>query len=143
MPEGKEAGNKYIQQRMEQYNTIVMKYVELCRNKEKKGDDLSNLGEEVGAYLGELANLSVQYRQSKGLAKEAAKMKVDKLIHSFSTHYPQFDLDNYKNAVMYPGKIGEELAGLYIQKFNAISVENYEIASEIKKRIQELESGTI
>lgn len=141
MPEGKENGNRYIQQRMEQYNNIVVKYVELCRNQEKSGILDSELkGDGVTSYLDALAKLSLQYRTSKGLAKEALKLKVDKLIHRFSTVYPQYDLDNYKIAMMYPGKKGDELASLYIQKFNAISTENYETASILKRRIQELES---
>ena len=137
MPEGKDEGNRYIQERMEQYNSFVMRYVELCRNKEKKTELVDD---GVEAYLNALAGLSLEYRESKGLAKEAAKMKVDQLIFNFSTKYPQFDLENYKNAVLYPGKRGEELASLYIQKFNAISIENYEVASQIKKQIDKLES---
>ena len=30
--------------------------------------------------------------------------------------------------------------GLYIQKFNAIQIENYETASDLRKRILEIES---
>ncbi|MCB1179253.1 MAG: hypothetical protein KDK36_16855, partial [Leptospiraceae bacterium] len=33
MPSDKDEGNKYLQERMEQYNQFVMKYVELCKSK--------------------------------------------------------------------------------------------------------------
>ncbi|MEM7184299.1 MAG: UvrB/UvrC motif-containing protein [Spirochaetota bacterium] len=139
MPPGKEPGNRYIQERMEQYNGFVMKYVELCKNQKREaGTDIQ--GESIPSYIDALTKLSLQYRSAKGLAREAAKMKVEKLITQFSGSYPQFDLDNYKNAIMYPGQKGDELASLYIQKFNAISNENYETASVLKKQIEAIES---
>lgn len=138
IPPGKDAGNQYIQQRMEQYNGVVMKYVELCKN-QKKTTETEVTGDSIGSYIDALAKLSIQYRSSRGLAREAAKLKVERFISKFSNSYPQFDLENYKNAIMYPGQKGDELASLYIQKFNAISHENYETASMLKKKIDSIE----
>ncbi|MCP5501104.1 MAG: hypothetical protein H7A25_14445 [Leptospiraceae bacterium] len=138
MPEGKEEGNRYIQERMEQYNSVVMKYVEFCRNQDKKTEPEFQ-SESFDQYMSSLARLSIQYRNSEGLAREAARMKVDRLVDKFAVRFPQLDLDNYMNAITYPGKKGDELASLYIKKFTAISEENYETAFLLKKQIEKLE----
>jgi hypothetical protein len=139
MPEDREAGNIYIQERMEQYNAFVMKYVELCKNKERNVMPDFNLA-GVNDYLDELLKISMQFRSSTGLARDTVQQRIDKLIENFSVRYPQFDLENYKNALFYPGKKGDELASLYLKKFQAINDEKYEAASIIKRKILDLET---
>ena len=139
MPENKEKANQYIQDRMENFNNLVMKYVDLCKNKERNPPSMTE-GEGIRDYLDALAKLSLQFRKSSGLAREAARMKVDKLVDNFAVRHPQYDLENYKRALSYPGQKGEELAGLYLKKYTAISGEEYEKASVLKQQIQEMES---
>ncbi|MCB1189377.1 MAG: hypothetical protein H7A23_02680 [Leptospiraceae bacterium] len=139
MPYGKETGNRYIQERMEQYNHYVIRYVELCKNKEQNPESEVK-GDGVGDYLNAIVNVSVKYKNSRGLAKEAVKYKMDQLLDNFSYTHPQYDLENFRNALYTMGDRGDELALLYVQKFNAISEELYEEASVIHKKIQHLES---
>lgn len=139
MPENKEKANQYIQDRMENFNSLVMKYVDLCKNKERNSQAIIE-GDGIRDYLDALAKLSLQFRKSSGLAREAARMKVDKLVDNFAVRHPQYDLENYKRALSYPGQKGEELAGLYLKKYTAISGEEYEKASVLKQQIQEMES---
>ncbi|MCZ8154565.1 MAG: hypothetical protein O9264_00490 [Leptospira sp.] len=141
MPENKEQGNQYIQERMEQFNAMVMRYVEFCKAKEKNmaahvDSKLDGLNEPLEA----LANLSIEFRSSSGIAREATRLKVDRIVDYFHSHHPQLDIDNFKKALSYPGKVGDELVSLYIQKFNAIQVEKYEDASDLRRRILAIES---
>lgn len=139
MPYGQDAGNQYIQERMDQYNNYVIRYVELCKNKdENPSQELQ--GKTVNDYLNAIVNVSVKYKNSKGLAKEAVKYKMDELLTNFSYTHPQYDLDNFRNALLNLGDKGDEIALLYVRKFNAISEEHYEEASAIHKKIQYLES---
>lgn len=141
MPASKEASNDYIQERMDQFNSVVIKYVEICKNREVGGGQVNFPEEESGVreYLDVLANLSLKIRRSTGIAREASLIKMDQLVENFSTKHPEFDLDNFKKALSLPGQTGEELIGLYLQKFNAISKENYEDASTLKKKIHDIE----
>lgn len=141
MPTSKEASNDYIQERMDQFNSVVIKYVEICKNREVGGGLVDFPEEESGVreYLDALANLSLKIRRSTGIAREASLIKMDQLVENFSTKHPEFDLDNFKKALSLPGQTGEELIGLYLQKFNAISKENYEDASTLKKKIHDIE----
>ncbi|NUM42395.1 MAG: hypothetical protein HUU45_12280 [Leptospiraceae bacterium] len=138
MPDDDKKADLYIQERMDQFNLLVMKYVEMCKSKERNPIPVIE-GDGVKDYLDALANLSIQYRKSQGIAREAAKLKVDKFLEKFSSNHPQFDLDNYRRVLTYPGQKGEDLAELYLKKYDAISVEKYEIASDLKQRIQEIE----
>lgn len=143
MPQGKEAENRYLQERMESYNQFVLRYVELCKNKEKKQDSEKKFG-EVHDFLNELVEFSVQYRSSSGLTKEIAKTKVNNLAKEISNRFPAFDMDNYMNAIYrYKGQVGDELATLYLKKFHAIHQEEYEKASELKMQIRDLEANSI
>lgn len=136
LPFNKDEAEKYVQYRMEQYNTAVMRYVDLCRNKEKP--EIKFTGEKDIDYLMALTNLSYKFRNSKGLGKEAIKTEVDELLQSFSIRYPQYDTENYRLALLYPGEKGEELTSLYLKKFNAISQEKYEEASTYKQKIDSI-----
>ena len=140
MPENKELGNQYIQERMEQYNHFVMRYVELCKNREKLNSTKEESISGVTDYLEILTKLSTQFRTSTGLTKDTTQMKLETLIDKFSNQFPQFDLQNYWKALLFPGSKGEKLTHLYIQKFYAIYNEKYETASDLKKEIQELEN---
>jgi uncharacterized protein YaaR (DUF327 family) len=143
MPEDKEEANKYIQERMEQYNQFVVKYVELCKNKEKNQVE-EPFKEGVSNYLSTLVEYSLQYQRSSGLSREIAKQRVDRIIEEISRKYPEFDIQNYKNALYrYSGNRGEELATLYMKKFQAIHVEDYEKASILKSKIMDLEANSI
>ena len=135
LPEGNEKSNDYIKQRMEQFNQLVMQYVDLCRKAENQAEP-----EKSGDVLSELARLSIEYTQSSGLAREANRLKVYSFADSFYTSYPQIDVDNFKKALSYPGDNGEQLISLYIRKFEAIMKEDYEVASDLKKKIISLES---
>lgn len=144
MPESQEAANQYIQEQMEKFNQVVMRYVEFCKKREKnqpviKPEDLPNSG--VEGYLEALANLSLEYRASTGLAKEATQLKVERIVNSFSSEHPQYDVDNFRKALNFPGNQGEELIRLYLKKFNAISTENYEDAVQFKRKIEEIETS--
>ncbi len=141
MPLEQEKANIYIQERMDQFNNLVMKYVDMCKSKEKNPPPVFE-GDGVKDYLDALAKLSMQYRKSQGIAREAAKLKVDRLLEKFSSNHPQYDLDNYKRVLAYPGQKGEDLAELYLRKYDAISGEKYEIASDLKQRIQEIEKAS-
>jgi hypothetical protein len=141
MPDGKEPGNQYIQERMEQFNSMVMRYVEFCKAKEKKmssksAEKLEGLNEPLEA----LANLSLEFRSSSGIAREATRLKMDRIVDYFQSNHPQLDIDNFKKALGFPGKLGDELIGLYIQKFNAIQIEKYEDASDLRRRILAIEA---
>lgn len=141
LPENKEEANRYIQDQMERFNQVVMRYVELCKTKEKKPhNDIDKDIQGVEGYLEALANLSMEFRKSTGLAREATQLKVDRIVHKFSSNHPQYDLDNFKKALDFPGNQGDELVGLYLKKFNAISLENYEVASNLKRKIVEIET---
>jgi uncharacterized protein YaaR (DUF327 family) len=143
MPEDKEEANKYIQERMEQYNQFVVKYVELCKNKEKNQVE-EPFKEGVSNYLSTLVEYSLQFQRSSGLSREIAKQRVDRIIEEISRKYPEFDIQNYKNALYrYSGNRGEELATLYMKKFQAIHVEDYEKASILKSKIMDLEANSI
>jgi hypothetical protein len=143
MPTGKEASQRYLQERMEQYNQFVLRYVEFCKNREIHKEQKKKFG-EVHDFLNELVEFSVQYRSSKGLAREIAKSKVDSLAKEISTRFPAFDMENYMNAIYrYKGQKGDELATLYLKKFHAIHHEEYEKASLLKRRIHELETSPI
>ncbi|NCN08440.1 MAG: hypothetical protein GW938_01210 [Leptospira sp.] len=141
LPENKEEANRYIQDQMERFNQVVMRYVEFCKSKEKKPhSDIDKDITGVEGYIEALANLSMEFRKSTGLAKEATQMKVDRIVTKFSSNHPQYDLDNFKKALDFPGNQGDELVGLYLKKFNAISVENYEVASNLKRKIEAIET---
>lgn len=138
LPSGKDEGNAYIQERMEQFNSLVMRYVEFCKAKEVK-DKKSGVTPVSDEPLETLANLSIEFRNSSGIAREATKLKMDRLVNLFQSNYPQFDIENFRKALQFPGQLGDELIGLYIQKFHAIRSENYEGASDIKRRILAIE----
>jgi hypothetical protein len=138
MPEDKEMGNQYIQNRMEQYNHFVMKYVELCKNREKTPAPSLKL-HGADDYIDVLRKLSTEFRTSTGILKDTTQMKIENLISEFSPKFPQFDLINYQKALFFPGQKGEVLIRLYIQKYEAIQNEKYETASLLKKQINELE----
>jgi len=142
MPEDTERGNKYLQERMEQYNNFVLRYVEFCKNKDK-GEIKYSKGDDLNQSLNILMEASIDYRNSKDLAKEIAKDKIEKLIQEISTKNPEFDLENYKNAIYtFNGPVGEELASLYVKKFKAIRFEEYEEASLLKRKILDLEANS-
>ncbi len=141
MPENKDQSNQYIQERMEQFNSMVMRYVEYCKAKEKK--QATGGAEKLEGFnqpLETLANLSLEFRSSSGIAKEATRLKMDRIVDYFQNHHPQLDIDNFQKALAFPGKLGDELVSLYIQKFNAIQIENYEGASDLRRRILAIES---
>lgn len=138
MPADKESGNQYVQDRIEQYNSFVMKYVEFCKNKEKNTVSEAILN-GVNDYLEALKKLSLQFRTSTGMSRDVVQERVDKLINNFANLYPEFDLQNYKNALFFPGEKGEELTNLYLKKYQAINEEKYEAASLLTKRIKDLE----
>lgn len=144
LPDSKGSVNQYIQDQMDRFNQVVMRYVEFCKGREKRAPAISTtdlVSDGVNGYLEALANLSLEFRNSSGLAREATQLKVDRLVNSFSTDHPQYDVDNFKRALSFPGNQGEELIGLYLKKFNAISVENYEGASQLKKQIDQIETS--
>jgi hypothetical protein len=141
LPDNKEEANRYIQEQMERFNQVVMRYVDFCKAREKKPvDTFDKEIQGVDGYLEALANLSMELRKSSGLAREATQLKVDRIVHKFSSSHPQYDVDNFKKALEFPGNQGDELIGLYLKKFNAISVENYEVASNLKRKITEIET---
>jgi hypothetical protein len=141
MPDNKEQGGKYIQERMEQYNSFVMRYVDYCKAKEKTSE-VVNLVDDFDENIHTLMQFSFQYRNSTGLAREVAKHKVDSLIQEISIKYPQLDLENYRSTLYsIPGPKGEEIASLYLKKFHAIQLEEYETASVLKMKIQDLETN--
>lgn len=143
MPEQKENANQYIQERMEQFNAMVMRYVEFCKAKEKKpGNPISDHLDASNEPLEALASLSLEFRNTSGIAREATRLKMDRIVDYFHNNHPNLDIDNFKKALVVPGKLGDELVSLYIQKFNAIQIENYEIASDLRKRILEIESSS-
>jgi hypothetical protein len=142
LPEEKEAQNRYIQDQMERFNQVVMRYVELCKGREKNPHkDIDENIHGVEAYLEALADLSMELRKSSGLAREATQLKVDRLVNNFSSSHPQYDVENFRKALDLPGNQGDELIGLYLKKFTAISSENYEDASQFKKKIEEIETS--
>jgi hypothetical protein len=142
MPEDTERGNKYLQERMEQYNNFVLRYVEFCKNKDK-GEINYSKGDDLNQSLNILMEASIDYRNSKDLAKEIAKDKIEKLIQEISNKNPEFDLENYKNAIYtFNGPIGEELASLYVKKLKTIRFEEYEEASLLKRKILDLEANS-
>jgi hypothetical protein len=70
-----------------------------------------------------------------------ARKKVDTIVEEISVKYPQFDTQNYKNALFsIQGVKGEELTNLYLKKFYAIQSEEYEKASILKRKIIDIES---
>ncbi|GBF49747.1 hypothetical protein LPTSP4_12660 [Leptospira ryugenii] len=140
MPDNKELGNQYIQERMEQFNAMVMRYVEFCKAKEKKMANQVEKLDGLNESLEALANLSLEYRSSSGIAREATRLKMDRIVDHFQSNHPQLDIENFKKALSFPGKLGDELVSLYIQKFNAIQIENYEDASDLRRRILAIES---
>ncbi|MDF3821898.1 hypothetical protein P3G55_18485 [Leptospira sp. 96542] len=140
MPENKENANQYIQERMEQFNAMVMRYVEFCKAKEKKNHTTAENIDQSSQPLEALASLSLEFRNTSGIAREATRLKMDRIVDYFHDNHPNLDIDNFKKALTVPGKLGDELISLYIQKFNAIQIENYETASDLRKRILEIES---
>lgn len=140
MPEDAERSNRYLQERMEQYNSFVLKYVELCKNKDKDYKFITP--DDLNQTMNILMEASLQYRNSEGLAREMAKLKIERLTHEISLKNPEFDLENYKNVIYtYQGAKGEELASLYVKKFKAIRFEEYEVASQLKRKILDLETN--
>jgi hypothetical protein len=143
MPEDTEAGNRYLKERMEQYNNFVLRYVELCKNKEKNMTKLNQTVDENNNFT-YLLEESLNYRSSTGLSKEISKQKFEKIIQDISIKYPTLDLENYKNVIYsFPGSKGDELASLYLKKFNAIQREDYEKASQLKQKIHDIEAGIL
>ena len=143
LPDNKDHVNKYMQDRMEQYNSFVFRYVELCKNKEKS-KSVPVLGDSADDFLSQLAETSKEFRSSNGLAKEIAKTRIERISQEMAGRFPQFDVHNFKHAIFaYPGPKGEELARLYLKKFHAIQEEAYEVASEIKIVINDLETRLI
>jgi hypothetical protein len=141
MPEDTERGNRYLQERMEQYNSFVLRYVELCKNKDK-GEMKYIPADDLNQSMNILMEASLQYRNSDGLAREMAKHKIENLTSEISVKNPEFDLENYKNAIYtYQGPMGDELASLYVKKFKAIRFEEYEEASQLKRKILDLEAN--
>ncbi|TGK18885.1 hypothetical protein EHO61_08185 [Leptospira fluminis] len=141
MPVEQDDSNSYIKERMDHFENVVIRYVELCKNRE--GNSYSPGEKEpegVRDYLDSLANLSLKVRRSSGIAREASLLHMEKLVENFAGKHPEFDLHNFRKALEVPGQTGEELIGLYLQKFNAISYERYEDASSLNKRIQQIES---
>ncbi|MCZ8343201.1 MAG: hypothetical protein O9301_09230 [Leptospira sp.] len=144
MPEQKDNANQYIQERMEQFNAMVMRYVEFCKAKEKKpGNTIPENMDASNEPLEALASLSLEFRNTSGIAREATRLKMDRIVDYFHNNHPNLDIDNFKKALVVPGKLGDELVSLYIQKFNAIQIENYETASDLRKRILEIESSSL
>ena len=140
LPENSEQENQYIQERMDQFNQVVIRYVELCKNRDKRQNPKEEPVDSVKSYLDALTKLSLDVRTSKGLAREATLVRVDKLVNQFTSQFPQMDAENFKKAIQVPGELGDELVGLYIRKFGAISTEDYEIAQKFQNRIREIES---
>jgi len=139
LPGNAEESKEYIKKRMEQFNNLVMKYVEFCRK--GQGKYFIEEGKESDE-LSELAKLSFEFRSSTGLAKDATRFKVNQVLDAFSVNHPQYDLENFRRALDFPGKEGEELLGLYLKKYEAISLEAYEEASNLKKKIQSIEASS-
>ncbi|EQA38139.1 hypothetical protein LEP1GSC050_1219 [Leptospira broomii serovar Hurstbridge str. 5399] len=141
MPTEQEDSNSYIKERMDHFENVVIRYVELCKNREGNSFPANDKEPEgVRDYLDSLANLSLKVRRSSGIAREASLLHMEKLVENFAGKHPEFDLHNFRKALEMPGQTGEELIGLYLQKFNAISYERYEDASSLNKRIQQIES---
>ncbi|EPG76160.1 hypothetical protein LEP1GSC058_0456 [Leptospira fainei serovar Hurstbridge str. BUT 6] len=141
MPTEQEDSNSYIKERMDHFENVVIRYVELCKNREGNSFPSNDKEPEgVRDYLDSLANLSLKVRRSSGIAREASLLHMEKLVENFAGKHPEFDLHNFRKALEMPGQTGEELIGLYLQKFNAISYERYEDASSLNKRIQQIES---
>ena len=90
MPEDRESGNIYIQERMEQYNAFVMKYVELCKTRERNAMP-DFIFDGVNDYLEALLKISMQFRSSTGLARDTVQQKLISSSKTFSVRYPQFD----------------------------------------------------
>lgn len=140
LPTEKEKVSRYLQERMDNFNSFIARYVEHC--KQKENSFIRHSENDFHEYFRELLETSVMYKNSSGLTKEIAKSKVDNLVSKISVRFPTLDVENYKNAIFkYNGNVGDELASLYLKKFQAIYQENYEIASQLKKRIQELEAN--
>lgn len=140
LPMEKERVGRYLQERMDNFNTFIARYVEYC--KQKGMSSQKNLENDFHSYFKELLETSLMYKNSSGLTKEIAKSRVDNLVSEISLKFPTLDVENYKNAIFkYSGNVGDELATLYLKKFQAIYQEDYEIASQLKKRIQELEAN--
>ncbi|HNI95889.1 MAG TPA: hypothetical protein PL169_07465, partial [Leptospiraceae bacterium] len=101
-------------------------------------------GDSADDFLSQLAETSREFRSSNGLAKEIAKTRIERISQEMAGRFPQFDVHNFKHAIFaYPGPKGEELARLYLKKFHAIQEEAYEVASEIKIVINDLETRLI
>lgn len=140
LPTEKEKVSKYLQERMDNFNAFIARYVEHCKQKESFSHKYFE--SDFNSYFRELLETSVMYKNSSGLTKEIAKSRVDNLVSEISVKFPSLDIENYKNAIFkYSGHLWDELATLYLKKFQAIYQENYEIASQLKKRIQELEAN--
>ncbi|MDX1958752.1 MAG: hypothetical protein SFU98_09275 [Leptospiraceae bacterium] len=140
MPEGKDQTDRYIQSRMEQFNSFVLQYMELCKKREASASEVKE--ETPSGYLNALLQISAEFRSSSGLAKEIARKKVDSVMTEIANKYPQFDTANYRNALFkFPGIKGDELTSLYLKKFFAIQAEEYETASLLKQRILEMETN--
>ncbi|MCB1142165.1 MAG: hypothetical protein H7A24_08850 [Leptospiraceae bacterium] len=141
MPDSPEQGNKYLQERMEQYNSFVMRYVEFCKNREKNIQKKENSHDDNSSNLTTLMEASLNYRTSTGLSKEVSKQKLEKLLEDYSSRFPNLDLENFRKVIYnYSDSIGDELASLYIKKFNAIQNEEYEEASLLKRKIMDIET---
>jgi len=142
MPEDTERGNRYLQERMEQYNSFVLRYVELCKNKDKS--EMKYISDDLNQVMNTLMEASLQYRGSEGLAREMAKIKIDNICREIALKNPEFDMENYKKAIYsFTGPVGDELASLYVKKFKAIRFEEYEEASQLKRKILDLETNIL
>jgi len=122
---------EYIEDRMQEFNMVVVDYVELCRSYIEKRE------KELKIAPVELTEEAVLARLDT--IKDLRHAQLDNYLTFLEANFSKYDAGNLRRALD-SQPAGSYLARLYIKKFQAIYQENYEHAARLQKRIDLLQN---
>ena len=76
-------------------------------------------------------------RNSEDTEDDADQIRA--VIHYLKINYPKYDMDRFERIIWKPGRTARKLTRLYLQKYRAVFDERYEVAAELKIKIERLE----
>lgn len=140
-PNEESEAKDYFKQKVEEFNDIVMAYVELCKRAEGK---VSIEGTENGKKFGEddLQKLNLLEKRFVNSLKEEESASVDSILGPYANddllRDQRYDFQNLWSLYHDSDAEKEKIIHLFFEKFRAISKENYEKAESIQNSIDRL-----
>jgi hypothetical protein len=145
-PEDADGAKKYFQSRVQEFNEIVMHYVELCNqvmNLEQGGVQLQSGGGPQGLSgkdnMEKFKELEDRFLEA---VREPEKQDLETILGPY-VHDPllkdqRFDFQNLRAVFPELDENRERVVSLFFKKFKAIYQENYEQAGRIQETIDSL-----